>query len=313
MLASPSMALHMKISTMVLTLLLLPAVHLFSSEFITASTQQVSLQQTGETSIASSTSKASQVSLQQTGETDIALSASKASRQMNSDTVTTTLHITEELDATRNYDDTSGFQSIATVKNVFTSTPDMTAENITSGMATSSSMKEFVGDRSDNMTAGIDISDKDNEDVTKQLFDTSSNYQKNADEENFTTVAEPENAEGTVKEMEPAEMLLLPSSSTSSSEEPSSQEEKGAEIRGTSMSIEQWKIPGGGGKKLHQVPTVQTKQKNESLRWIFFGVAGFALMAAIASATILALTYTGVILTPPRKPTPPNVLPPAVL
>uniref|UniRef100_A0A0M3HV92 Transmembrane protein n=1 Tax=Ascaris lumbricoides TaxID=6252 RepID=A0A0M3HV92_ASCLU len=201
-------------------------------------------------------------------------------------------------------------------------------------MATSSSRKKFVDDGRDNVTAGTDISNithvvatKDNENVTKQLFGMSSNYQRNADEKNFTIVAEPENTEGAVKKIEPGEMPLSPSSSprahskmpssisssTLGPEEPPSREIKGVEVQETSTPIEQRKMAGGEGNKLHQTPTEQTKQKNESFRWIFFGVAGFSLMAAIASATLLALTYTGVILAPPRKPTPPNVLPPAVL
>lgn len=195
------------------------------------------------------------------------------------------LQQTEKTSATRNYNDTLGLQSVTTVKSALINTPDMTAGNITSGMATSSSRKKFVDDGRDNVTAGTDISNithvvatKDNENVTKQLFGMSSNYQRNADEKNFTIVAEPENTEGAVKKIEPGEMPLSPSSSprahskmpssisssTLGPEEPPSREIKGVEVQETSTPIEQRKMAGGEGNKLHQTPTEQTKQKNES-------------------------------------------------
>ncbi|KHN88208.1 hypothetical protein Tcan_09442 [Toxocara canis] len=50
-----------------------------------------------------------------------------------------------------------------------------------------------------------------------------------------------------------------------------------------------------------------------SNRIVFFGISGVSLLAAAVSATIFCLVCAGKIMTPHRKPTPPNVLPPAAL
>ncbi|VDM46975.1 unnamed protein product [Toxocara canis] len=59
-----------------------------------------------------------------------------------------------------------------------------------------------------------------------------------------------------------------------------------------------------------ETPKQPKKLANQIL---FFGIAGLSLLSAALSAVVFCLVYSGTILAPHQKPTPPNVLPSALL